>query len=57
VEFRDMVAIVMDRVNDLIKKGKTLADVKAAKPAEDYESEYGASDRFVEAVYKSLGGK
>jgi len=58
VEFRDMVAIVMDRVKDLIKKGKTLAEVKAAKPTDDYDTEYGmGADRFVEAVYKGLGGK
>ena len=58
VEFRDMVAIVMDRVKDLITKGKTLAEVKAAKPTDDYDTEYGmGADRFVEAVYKGLGGK
>src|SRR5580692_7925704 len=32
VEFRDMVEIVKDRIQDLIKKGKTLEQVKAAKP-------------------------
>jgi len=59
VEFRDMVVIVKDRVQDLIKKGKTLDQVKASKPTEDYDTEYGANgaDRFVEAVYKSLSGK
>jgi hypothetical protein len=57
VEFRDMVVIVKDRIQDLIKKGKTLEQVKAAKPTEDYDTEYGANERFVEAVYKSLGGK
>jgi glyoxylase-like metal-dependent hydrolase (beta-lactamase superfamily II) len=61
VEFRDMVAIVIDRVQDWIKKGKNLEQIKAAKPTEDYDTEYGAqagsSDRFIEAVYKSLGGK
>ena len=32
VEFRDMVVIVKDRIQDMIKKGKTLDQVKAAKP-------------------------
>jgi cyclase len=60
VEFRDMVVIVRDRVRDLIQKGMTLDQVKAAKPTRDYDTEYVTStsfitaDRFVEAVYKSL---
>jgi glyoxylase-like metal-dependent hydrolase (beta-lactamase superfamily II) len=60
VEFRDMVVIVRDRVRDLIKKGKTLEEVQAAKPTRDYDTEYVSktsfvtADRFVEAVYKSL---
>jgi cyclase len=60
VEFRDMVVIVRDRVRDMIQKGKTLDQVKAAKPTRDYDTEYVTSasfvtaDRFVEAVYKSL---
>ncbi len=57
VEFRDMVVIVKDRIQDLIKKGKTLEQVKAAKPTEDYDTEYGPNERFIEGVYKSLGGK
>ncbi len=60
VEFRDMLVIVRDRVRDLIQKGKTLDEVKAAQPTRDYDTEYVSSnsfvtaDRFVEAVYKSL---
>lgn len=60
VEFRDMVVIVRDRVRDMIKKGMTLDQVKAAKPTRDYDTEYVSpnsfvnADRFVEAVYKSL---
>jgi len=57
-EFRDMVVIIRDRVQDLITKGLTLEQVKAAKPSRDYDAEYGASaadvDRFVEAIYRSL---
>jgi cyclase len=61
VEYRDMATIVRDRVLDLIKKGMTLAQVKDAKPTLDYDPLYGqakgATDRFVEQVYKSLSGK
>ncbi|MBI4263120.1 MAG: hypothetical protein HY657_01985 [Acidobacteria bacterium] len=57
-EFRDMVAIIRDRVQDLIKKGQTLDQVKAARPSRDYDAEYGATqvdaDRFVESIYRSL---
>ena len=60
VEYRDMVAIVRDRVQAMIRKGATIEQVKAARPTADYDTRYGASsgawttDRFVEAVYASL---
>jgi glyoxylase-like metal-dependent hydrolase (beta-lactamase superfamily II) len=58
VEYRDMVTIIRDRVQDLIKKGMTLDQVKAAKPTRDYDAEYGGySDAFLEAMYKSLSVK
>ena len=54
VDYRDMVTIVRDRVADMVKKGSTLAQVKAAQPTFDYDRRYGAPDAFVEAVYHSL---
>jgi glyoxylase-like metal-dependent hydrolase (beta-lactamase superfamily II) len=63
LEYRDMVTIIRDRVRNLIGKGQTLAQVKAAKPTYEYDPRWGATtgdwttDMFVEAVYKSLGGK
>jgi cyclase len=60
VEYRDMVAIVRDRIRALIAKGATLAQVKAARPTADYDARYGATtgpwttDMFVEAVFRSL---
>ena len=62
LEYRDMVTIVRDRIQDLIKKNKTLEQIKAAKPTEDYDARYagsagpGTSDHFIETVYKSLVG-
>ena len=62
VEFRDMVTIVRDRIQDLVTKGKTLAEVKAAKPTADYDGRYGATtgpwttDMFIEAMYRELAG-
>ncbi len=63
VEYRDMVTIIRDRIQDLIRKGKTLDQVRAARPTLDYDTQYGGgadgsgTERFVEAVYRSLGGK
>jgi len=63
VEYRDMVTIIRDRIQDMIKKGMTLEQVKAAKPTRDYDPIYGSTtgfwttDMFVEAVYKSLSTK
>ena len=63
VEYRDMATIIRDRVQDMIKKGMTLEQVKAAKPTRDYDPQYGATsgfwttDMFVEAVYKSLSAR
>jgi len=61
LEYRDMVTIIRDRVQASIKKGMTLAQVKMAGLTADYDARYGrvkgATDRFVEEVYKSLTGK
>jgi len=59
VEYRDMVVIVRDRIQDMVKKGMTLDQVKAARPTLDYDLRYGAESatRFVEAVYKILSAK
>ena len=63
VEYRDMVTIIRDRVQDLIKKGMTLEQVKVANPAQGYRSQYGSdsgpwtTDMFIEAIYKSLAPK
>ena len=57
-EYRDMVTIVRDRVADLIKKGKTLEEVKAARVSRDYDGRYSrpawTGDMFVESIYNSL---
>jgi glyoxylase-like metal-dependent hydrolase (beta-lactamase superfamily II) len=52
--YRDMVTIVRDRVQDMIRKGMTLEQVRAARPTRDYDPRYGSPDAFVEAAYRSL---
>lgn len=60
VDYRDMVVIVRDTVADMMHRGMTLSEIKAAHPAKAYEGRYGATtgpwttDDFVEAVYKGL---
>jgi glyoxylase-like metal-dependent hydrolase (beta-lactamase superfamily II) len=60
LEYRDMVTIIRDRIEDLVKKGSTLEQVKAAKPTLDYDGRYGATsgfwttDMFVEAAYAEM---
>jgi len=63
VDYRDMVTIVRDRVQDMIQKGLTLPQIQKADPTKGYRRRFGSdagtwtTARFVEAVYKSLGGK
>jgi cyclase len=59
INFREMATIIRDRIVDMIKKGMTLEQVKAARPTQDYDPLYGqggfwTTDQFVEAAYKSL---
>jgi cyclase len=63
VVYQEMITIIRDRVQDMLNRGLTLEQVKAAKPTRDYDPLYGAekgpwtTDMFVEAVYKSLSAK
>jgi cyclase len=60
VFYQEMVTIIRDRIQDMIRKGMTLEQVKAAKPTRDYDPRYGSTtgfwttDKFVTAVYTSL---
>ena len=60
VEYRDMVTIVRDRVDAMVKKGRSLEQVKAARPTLDWEPRYGSTSgpwttaMFIEAVYRSV---
>jgi glyoxylase-like metal-dependent hydrolase (beta-lactamase superfamily II) len=59
INYREMVTIIRDRVQDMIKNGFTLEQVQAARPTFDYDPLYGSnpnwtSEMFVESVYKSL---
>jgi glyoxylase-like metal-dependent hydrolase (beta-lactamase superfamily II) len=59
-EYRDMLVIIRDRVQELIRSGATLDQVQAARVTADYDTRYGATSgswttpMFVEAVYTTL---
>jgi glyoxylase-like metal-dependent hydrolase (beta-lactamase superfamily II) len=60
INYREMATIVRDRIQDMVNKGMTLEQVKAAKPTRDYDPVYGSTtgfwttDLFVEAAFKTL---
>ena len=60
VEYRDMVTVIKDIIQDMIARGMTLEQVKAANPTQGYRRRYGAdsgpwtTDMFVEAIYNGL---
>jgi hypothetical protein len=59
-EYRDVMTIVRDRVQDAIGKGQTLEQVQSARLARDYDGRYAAAagpaaaDGFIATVYQSL---
>jgi cyclase len=62
VEVRDMATVIFGRIEDAVKKGMTLAQVKAARLVRDYEGRWGTAqgtwttEAFVESVYRAAGG-
>jgi len=61
IAHRDMILTIRDRVEKLVKQGKTAADIVAAKPTADFDSKIDQAgttgDRFINQVYAELGGK
>ena len=60
VEYRDMVTVVRDIIQDMVQKGMSLDQVKAANPTQGYRRRYGAdtglwtTDMFVTAIYNGV---
>jgi len=63
LEYRDMLTIIRDRIQDAIKKGRTLQQIQTAGLTRDYDGRYGATTgpwttaMFIEAAYQSLAQK
>ena len=60
LRFRDMLATVQDRVTKLVREGKTLEQVLAAKPLADLDGVWGTGfmkpEMFLRVVYTDLAG-
>jgi glyoxylase-like metal-dependent hydrolase (beta-lactamase superfamily II) len=63
VEYRNMLVIIRDRMRDLVSKGMTLEQAKAAGVSLDYDGLYGATegdwttDMFLEVVYREVSAQ
>jgi glyoxylase-like metal-dependent hydrolase (beta-lactamase superfamily II) len=63
VEYRDMITIIRDVVQDMVKRGMTLEQVQNANPTKGYRKRYGTdtgpwtTNMFVAAIYQGLTGK
>ncbi len=63
VDYRDMITIVRDVIEDMVRKGMTLDQIQKADPTKGYRRRYGSdsgpwtTNMFVEAVYKGLTAK
>jgi cyclase len=59
--YRGMLVTVRDRIQPMVKAGRSLADVRAAAPTKDLDGKWGKGflnpAQFVEIVYRSYGGK
>jgi len=60
VDYRDMVTTIKDIIQDMVARGMTLEQVKAANPTAGYRKRWGSdsgpwtTDMFVEAIYNGL---
>ena len=56
--YRDMLATVHERMTKLIKEGKNVDEIVAAKPTADYDAKWGGGflkpDRWVQIVYSAM---
>jgi glyoxylase-like metal-dependent hydrolase (beta-lactamase superfamily II) len=63
LEYRDMLTIIRDRVEDAVRRGLTLDELKAMRPTLDYDARWGrttgpwTAERFLEVVYQEMKGR
>jgi glyoxylase-like metal-dependent hydrolase (beta-lactamase superfamily II) len=59
IEYRDMLTIIRDRIQEYVKRGMTLDQVKARKPTLDWDARYGTNafwtaDQLIAQIYKDM---
>ncbi len=60
IEYRDMLTIVRDRIETMVKRGMTLEQVRAARPTLDWDPRYGTdtgfwtTGQFVQTIYEEM---
>lgn len=60
VEYRNMIYIIRDRIQDMVDRNLSLRQVLAERPSFDYDTEYGghrggpSNEEFITAIYQSL---
>ena len=59
IEYRDMLTIVRDRIQEYVKRGMTLEQVKAKKPTLDWDARYNTNtfwtaDQLIAQIYKDM---
>ena len=63
VEYRDMLTMIRDTVQDMVNKGMTIQQVKAADPTKGFRGRFGrdtgpwTTEMFVDAVYAGVKRK
>ena len=62
VEYRDMLTIIRDHIQEMINEGRSLDEVQGARPTFGYDRRYGSgsgtqtSEQFVQIIYRELSG-
>ncbi|MES2624915.1 MAG: MBL fold metallo-hydrolase [Pseudomonadota bacterium] len=60
INWREMLTIIRDRIQDMVDRGMSLEEVQAARPTRDYDPRWGvdssfwSTEQFVAAVYQNL---
>jgi hypothetical protein len=57
IAYRDMAIDIRNGIQDLVNRGMTLEQVKAAKPTAHYDQQYGESDNVIGDIYGDLTRK
>ena len=57
VAYKEMLAQVYSNIEQLVKEGKTLEEVVAAKPTAEFDAVWGSPERLLPAVYAQLKGE